>query len=303
MSETFELIAAEKADPNSRYPVSKMCAWLGVSTSGFYDHHNAGLSDRARRRTKIITHVRAAYRLGRGAYGVRRVHAVLARSDDPAVANCSLKLVRAVMTELGLAGCQPRGYKTTTRPDPDATGQPADLVGRDFTTDTPGSKLVGDITYIKTWQGWLYLATVIDCCTRQVIGWSMADHLRTSLVCDAISMAWTRGGVQPDAVFHSDRGSQYTSAEFAVHLGVLNLRGSMGRVGQCWDNALAESFFGALKNELVHRTVFPTRAKARRAIAEYIEVFYNRVRLHSALGYKTPDEIAQTYSQNAAKAA
>ena len=116
-------------------------------------------------------------------------------------------------------------------------------------------------------------------------------------------MAAGRGALQPEAVFHSDRGSQYTSTDFAILLGVLNLRGSMGRVGQCWDNALAESFFGALKNELVHRTIFPTRAKARRAIAEYIEVFYNRVRLHSALGYKTPAEIAQTYRQNAAKAA
>jgi len=303
MSEKFGLIAAEKADPTSRYPVIKMCGWLGVSTSGFYDHCNAVESDRARRRAKIITQVQATYRLGRGAYGVRRVHAVLSRSHDPEVASVSLNLVRAVMAELGLAGCQPRSYKTTTRPDPHATGQPADLVGRDFTTDTPGSKLVGDITYIKTWQGWLYLATVIDCCTRQVIGWSMADHMCSSLVCDAISMAAGRGALQPEAVFHSDRGSQYTSTDFAILLGVLNLRGSMGRVGQCWDNALAESFFGALKNELVHRTIFPTRAKARRAIAEYIEVFYNRVRLHSALGYKTPAEIAQTYRQNAAKAA
>jgi putative transposase len=303
MSEKFELIAAEKADPTSRCPVIKMCAWLGVSTSGFYDHCNAVETDRARRRTKIITHVQAAYRLGRGAYGVRRVHAVLARSEDPEVSSVSLKLVRAVMAELGLAGCQPQSYKTTTRPDPDATGQPADLVGGDFTAEQPGTKLVGDITYIKTWQGWLYLATVIDCCTRQVVGWSMAEHMRSSLICDAVSMAAARGSLEPDAVFHSDRGSQYTSTEFAVLLGDLNLRGSMGRVGQCWDNALAESFFGALKNELVHRMVFATRAKARRAIAEYIEVFYNRVRLHSALGYKTPDEVAQTYRQNAAKAA
>jgi putative transposase len=302
MSEKFQLIAAEKADPTSRYPVIKMCAWLGVSTSGFYDHYTAVQTNRARRRAKISVHVQAAYRVGRGAYGVRRVHAVLRRSDDPEVACCSLKLVRAVMTELGLAGCQPRAYKTTTRPDPEATGHPQDLLGGDFTAEQPGTKLVGDITYIRTWQGWLYLATVIDCCTREVIGWSMANHMRTSLVVDAISMAAPRG-VKPDAIFHSDRGSQYTSAEFAVHLGVLNLRGSMGRVGQCWDNALAESFFSALKNELVHRIVFSTHAKARRAVAEYIEVFYNRIRLHSALGYKTPHEIAQTYRQNIAEAA
>jgi transposase InsO family protein len=302
MSEKFDLIAVEKADPTSPYPVVKMCGWLEVSTSGFYDYLNAVETDRARRRTKIISHVRAAHEAGRGAYGVRRVHAVLGRCDDPEVASASLKLVRSVMAELGLAGCQPRAYKVTTRPDPDAPATPRDRVGRDFTADQPGTKLVGDITYIRTWEGWLYLATVIDCCTRQVVGWSMADHMRTSLVCDAITMAAGRSCLQSGAVFHSDRGSQYTSAEFAVHLGAFDLRGSMGAVGQCWDNALAESFFAALKTELVHRTVFPTRNHARRAIAEYIEVFYNRIRLHSALGYRTPDETAE-YHQNTANAA
>jgi transposase InsO family protein len=302
VSEKYAFIAAEKVNPSSPYPVVKMCDWLGVSTSGFYDHLNAVETDRARRRAKVITHVRAAYQAGRGAYGVRRVHAVLRRSLDAEVATVSMKLVRAVMADLGLAGCQPRAYKTTTHADRTATG-PADLVARDFTADRPGVKLVGDITYIKTWQGWLYLATVVDCHTRQVIGWSMADHMRTSLICDAISMAAGRGGLRPNAVFHSDRGSQYSSAEFAVQLGALNLRGSMGAVGQCWDNALAESFFSALKNELVYRTVFATRSKARRAVAEYIEVFYNRTRLHSGLGYRTPAEVAAEYHQNYAKAA
>ena len=302
MSEKYELIAAEKADSTSPYPVIKMCAWLQVSTSGFYDHENAVETDRARRRAKIITHLRAAYKAGRGAYGVRRLHAVLRRSHDLEVATASLKLVRSVMAELGLAGCQPRAYKTTTQADPTATG-PADLVRRDFTAERPGTKLVGDITYIRTWEGWLYLATVIDCHTRAVVGWSMADHMRTSLICDAISMAAGRGGLEPKAIFHSDRGSQYSSADFASHLGAFNLRGSMGRVGQCWDNALAESFFAALKNELVCRTVFATKTIARRAVAEYIEVFYNRTRLHSGLGYKTPAEVAAEYHQYAANAA
>jgi putative transposase len=208
VSEKFELVAAEKADPTSRYPLIKMCAWLGVSTSGFYDHCNAVETGRARRRAKIIIQVQAAHKAGRGAYGVRRIHAMLRRCDDPEVASCSEKLVRSVMGELGLSGCQPRGYKSTTRPDPEATGQPADLLGRDFTAEQPGTKLVGDITYLRTWQGWLYLATVIDCCTREVIGWSMADHMRTSLVVDAISMAAARGGLKRDAIFHSDRGSR-----------------------------------------------------------------------------------------------
>jgi transposase InsO family protein len=303
VSEKYELIAAEKADPTSAYPVIKMCVWLGVSTSGFYDRLDAIQTARQRRRAKIIIHVKAAYAAGRGAYGVRRVHAVLARSDDPEVASCSEKLVRSVMAELDLAGCQPRGYKTTTQPDPEPPTAPQDLVQRDFTADRPGVKLVGDITYIRCWTGWLYLATVIDCCTREVIGWSMADHMRTSLVCDAISMAAGRGYLEPNAIFHSDRGSQYTSIEYAAHLKDLDIQSSMGRVGQCWDDALAESFFGALKNEMIHRTVFSTKKHARRAVAEYIEVFYNRTRLHSSLDYKTPAEIAQTYRQNIAKAA
>jgi putative transposase len=298
----FAFIAAEKADPTSCYPVRSMCRWLHVSTSGFYDYCNAVETDRARRRAKLISHVQAAFTLGRGTYGVRRVQRVLHRSHDPEVASASEKLVRSIMAELGLRACQPRAYKTTTQPDPDASG-PADLVGRDFTAEQPGIKLVGDITYIKTWAGWLYLATVIDCHSREVVGWSMADHLRTSLVCDAITMAAGRGSVQPGAVFHSDRGSQYTSAEFRSHLGVFNLRGSMGAVGQCWDNAMAESFFAALKNELVYRTVFPTISKARRAVAEYIEVFYNRTRLHSGLGYKTPADVAAEFHQISANAA
>jgi len=266
VSEKFELIAAEKADPISVYPVTKMCIWLEVSTSGFYDHLNAVETDQARRRATVTVHVRAAHAAGRGAYGVRRVHQVLGRSHETEVASCSIGLVRSVMAALGLSGCQPRAYRTTTEADPDATGQPADLLNRDFSADRPGTKLVGDITYLRTWAGWLYLATVIDCCTREVVGWSMATHMRTSLVCDALSMAAARGGLAPGAIFHSDRGTQYTSAEFAVHLRVLNLRGSMGRRGQCWDNALAESFFGALKNELVYRTVFSTQAKRGRQL-------------------------------------
>ena len=303
MSEKYALIAAEKADPTSPYPVIKMCVWLEVSTSGFYDHCNALPSTRALRRTKITDYVWAAHKLGREAYGVRRVHAVLQRSDDPEVASVSENLVRAIMAELGLAGCQPRAYKTTTQPDPEPPTAPADLVGRDFTAEQPGTKLVGDITYIRSWTGWLYLATVVDCCTREVVGWSMATHMRASLVCDAVSMAAGKGKISAGAIFHSDRGSQYTSAEFTTHVRNLDMRSSMGRRGQCWDNALAESFFASLKNELVYRTVFASQDRARRAVAEYIEVFYNRIRLHSRLGYKTPAEVAHSFQQNTVKAA
>lgn len=303
MNEKFAFIAAEKADPTSPYPVTRMCAWLAVSPSGFYDWLTAETSARDRRRAKVTVHVKAAFAHGRGTYGVRRVHAVLARSSDPEIACASPGLIRAIMRENDLRACQPRAYKTTTVRDRAAAPTVTDHLDRDFTADAPGCKLVGDITYLRTWAGWLYLATVIDCHTKAVVGWSMAEHMRTELVCDALTMAANNITFAPGVVFHSDRGTQYTSAQYAEHLKTHGVTASMGRTGVCWDNAMAESFFGALKNELVHRTVFPTREKARTAVAEYIEVFYNRQRLHSALGYRTPAEVAEQYRQSIALAA
>ena len=148
---------------------------------------------------------------------------------------------------------------------------------------------------LVTWEGWLYLATVIDLHTKEVCGWAMADHMRTGLVCEALTMAHTHRPIDAGAVFHSDRGCQYTSSEFAAHLKSLQMVGSMGRVGVCWDNALAESFFASLKKELTHRTVYSTRKKARDAVAYYIEVWYNTLRLHSGLGYRTPLEAFEQY--------
>ena len=155
--------------------------------------------------------------------------------------------------------------------------------------------MVGDITYIPTWEGWLFLATVIDCATRKVAGWAMDDNYRTPLITAAIEMAARNLDLPADAVFHSDRGSNYTSAEFAAVLGRLGIRQSVGRTGICFDNSLAESFNAALKVERVHRTAYPTRKKAREDIARYIELRYNRTRLHSALGYRTPQEALDEY--------
>ena len=300
MSERFALIAAEQAggQKDELLSVSGMCAALGVSRSGFYAWAGSTPSARARRRAKIAAHVQAAFELGRGTYGVRRVHAVLARSTDPQVAGAGVDLVRVLMRERGLHACQPRAYKVTTIRDEDACPLIVDRVGRDFTAAAPGTKLVGDITYVRTWAGWLFLATVIDCHTKAVVGWSMAKHMRTDLICDALTMAAAKGGIADGAIFHSDRGTQYTSAQFAQHLKALHMVASMGRTGVCWDNAMAESFFAAVKNELIYRTVFTTRDQARAAIAEYIEVFYNRIRLHSALGYRTPAEVAHEYHRN-----
>jgi transposase InsO family protein len=165
----------------------------------------------------------------------------------------------------------------------------------------PGSgvKLVGDITYIRTWEGWVYLATVIDCFSKMVVGFAMADHMRTGLVTDALQAAIDAGGIQSNAIFHSDHGAQYTSEEFKAFLASNDMVGSMGKTGVCWDNAMAESFFASLKNEFVYRTVFPTRRKAVSGIAHWIEIWYNRSRLHSGIGYRTPVEVHDSYRDEA----
>lgn len=225
-----------------------------------------------------------------GTYGYRRVAAELARSGVRAGA----ELVRQIMRELGLRPCQPRPWRPVTTLAGDARAIP-DLVGRDFTAKRPGTKMVGDITYIKTWEGWLYLATVIDCATKEVIGYAMAEHMRAQLVCDALDMAFRNHNIHDGAVFHSDRGCQYTSQQFATRTGGLGVRRSMGRTGVCFDNAMAESFNAVLKIERVHRTTYPTREHARTDIARYIEFRYNRKRLHSGLGYKTPFEARQEF--------
>lgn len=189
-------------------------------------------------------------------------------------------------------------------PRPDEKAQVfADKLERDFAPEShrPGEALVGDITYLRTGQGWLYLATVIDLATRKVIGWQTAEHMRASLVGDALEMARTQGQAAPGAVFHSDHGSQYTSDEFVTYCTRNGFVQSMGRTGVCWDNAAAETFYAALKNEMYHQQVFHTRARARFAAAEYIEVFYNRRRPHSSLGYHTPAQAWTDAHTNAAE--
>lgn len=290
MSSKYEFIDGEKAN----YPLLSMCRWLGVSRSGFYEWWHRPASATARRRFWLAVQVRKAFVAGRGAYGYRRVHAVLGRRGI----EVGEELVRHLMARLGLVACQPRPWRLTTIAG--AEPAPSDLLAGDFTAEAPGQRFAGDITYIRTWEGWLYLATVIDLCTKEVVGWAMADHMRTELICDAITMAHSHRVIAHGAVFHSDRGSQYTSEEFALHLKLHGMVGSMGRTGVCWDNALAESFFASLKKELVYRTVFSTRKKAYQSIAEYIEIFYNRQRLHSGLGYRTPLEALTAHETRSA---
>lgn len=284
------MIDAEKAN----YPVAFMCRLLRVPRSSFYAWSTRVESATAARRRELGAAITAEFEASRQTSGCRRITAALnARGVE-----CSVGLVADLMRELGLAAVQPRAYKRTTVPGEETVVTP-DLIGRDFTTTGgPGERLVGDITYLRTGEGWLYLATVIDLTTRMVLGWQLAPHMRTSLITDALQMALDSGHVTPEAIFHSDRGTQYTSAEFAAFAAKNDVRRSVGRTGVCWDNAAAESFFATLKNEMYHRQSFPTRARARFAVAEYIEVFYNRRRLHSTLGYRTPFQ-ALTDHQNA----
>jgi putative transposase len=269
----------------------QMCGWLGVSKSGYYEWRSRPQPAAAKRRELLKIKIRALFEVNNEEYGYRRMHQVLVRGGE----ECCPELVRQLMRELGLEPCQPKPWRRSLTEQDGQAGPIPDLVNRDFTADKPGAKMVGDITYIWTWEGWLYLATVIDCATRKIVGWAMDDNYKTPLIVDAIQMAARNLDLPDGAVFHSDRGSNYTSAEFGRVLRELGIRQSVGRTGSCYDNALAESFFGALKNERVHRTQYPTRKHAMNDIARYIELRYNSQRLHSGLGYKTPNEVYNEY--------
>lgn len=293
MNVKYAFISSEEGN----YPISKMCLWAKVSRSGYYDWAGREPSATARRRQELGAVVRYSFHASDGTYGYRRVHAELCRWGWPA----DPETIRSIMRQEGLVACQPKPWRPTTTIAGDASGLP-DLLRRDFTADQPGCKLVGDITYIRTWEGWLYLATVLDCFSKKVVGYAMADHMRTELITDALGMAARNGHIRKDVtIFHSDRGTQYTSAEFAEYARNLGIIRSVGRTGVCYDNAWAESFNGTLKNERVNRTAYPTRRHARIDITRYIELRYNQKRLHSALGYQTPNEVETAwYTQNLA---
>jgi putative transposase len=296
VSDKFEFIDVECADNTATNTepapsIVKMCALLEVSRSGFYEWRGRPLSATAGRREELKFFINRSFDESDETYGYRRVHADLVDWGVP----CGPELVRSLMRELGLEPCQPRPWRfSLTESDGQAQHIP-DLLQRDFTADAPGNKMVGDVTYIETWEGWVYLATVIDCHTKSVIGWAMDDNYKTPLVEKAIEMAARNHDLTDQAIFHSDRGSNYTSARFAETLKRHKLRQSVGRTGICYDNAMAESFFAALKNERVHRTQYPTRAHAYRDIARYIELRYNSQRRHSGLQYRTPQQVHNEY--------
>ena len=283
----FPFIEAEKAGQGN---VAAACRLLEVSRSAYYNHtrhipSTHDLDDRA-----LTEQIKAIHAASRGTYGAPRVHQALRRDG----VRCAPKRVARLMRTEGLVGRCRRRWTKTTIPDPQVT--PVDLVKRAFGPGTVelDRVYVGDITYIRTWEGWLYLATVIDLASRRVVGWSMADHMHAELVCDALTMAIDTRRPARGLVFHSDRGTQYTSAEYRQLLAANGIVQSFSRPRQCWDNAVAESWFSTLKLELIDRQPWPTRAHTRRGVFEFIERFYNRLRLHSSLGFCSPAEYEAT---------
>ncbi len=289
----YELVAAEEA---SGYSVKMACAQLQISRSAYYEWKRRRPSAHELRDKELEEKIVRIHKASEGTYGAPRVHQELLREG----VRCARKRVARLMAKLGIVGRQKRKAKKTTEPDPNHVPVTGDLLGRKFrpAERAMNQAWVGDITYIRTWEGWLYLATVIDLASRRVVGFAMADHMRASLVCQAMEMALKARRPAPGVIFHSDRGSQYTSREFTALLAGQGVVQSLSRPRQCWDNAVAESFFGTLKVELIHRGTWPTRASARQAVFAYIEVFYNRRRLHSALGYRSPAQYeAETHPE------
>lgn len=282
----YTFIAGEKANHDCEWSVSEMCRVLAVSRSGFYDWETRPPSERELTDAMLAIEIEAIWECSARTYGSPRVHAWLRRQGF----GVSRKRVARIMREQGFEGESGRRKVRTTVVDRGATAA-EDRVRRDFNPTAPNVTWCGDITYLRTGEGWLYLATVIDLFSRRVIGWSLAEHMRTSLVADALETAVaTRGGHVDGVIFHSDRGCQYTSAEFGELCDRLGIVQSMGATGVCWDNAAAESFFGSLKRELAHRQRWATRAEARRAVIRWIEGWFNSRRLHSSLHYSTPIE-------------
>ncbi len=264
------------------YPVATLCRVLGVSSSGYYAWLERSPSKRVQANAALKSRIEKIHERSRGTYGSPRIHAELAAEGERVGRN----RVARVMREAGLEGASRRRGPRTTRRDRDAKPAP-DLVERDFVAAGPDRLWGADITYIPTWAGFLYLAVVIDAWSRRVVGWSMATHLRSELVLEALNMAlWQR---RPEAVVHhSDQGTQYTSIAFGLRCKEVGVRPSMGSAGDCFDNALCESFFATLECELLDRRRFRTQAEAKMAIFEFIEGWYNPHRRHSALDYESP---------------
>ena len=273
-----------------QFPVAFMCQELEVSRSGYYAWRQAAPSARATLDERLTALIVSICDKARGNPGVRRVRAGLAAAGH----HVSHKRVHRLMRAAGLRGRHPKAWRVTTVPGERPVPAP-DLIGRAFTAEQPNTRWCGDITYIKTWDGWAYLATVIDLHSRALVGWAIDTHMRTSLVTDALDMALENRQPPAGVVFHSDRGTQYTSREFDTYCRTKHITRSLGATGNCYDNAVSESFFATFKKELIHTRPWPDLARLKRESQDWFDNYYNTVRRHSTLGYLTPVEYELGY--------
>jgi len=287
VTDAYRFIAAEKAN----FPVSLMSRVLGVNRTAYHRWEGRAPSQRALEDAFLTERIRKIHGEFRGVYGSPRIHAELRMAHGIRV---SEKRVERLMREAGISGLieKKKGHTTIRVPGLRVAD---DLVERDFRPAAPNVLWVADITYLRTWQGWLYLAAVQDAFSRAIVGWSMADHMRAELVVDALQMGLARRKPDAGLIHHSDQGSQYVSLAFGQRARDAGIAMSMGSKGDCFDNAVAESFFATLKKELVHRRSWPTRQRLRSAVFDYIESFYNHERRHSTLGYLSPREFEKIY--------
>ena len=276
------------SDHQAEHDIGMMCRVLQISRSGYYTWKKRDVSDRAQADAELLVRIRAFHEASKGMYGAPRIHADL-RDEDIHVGR---KRVARLMKEAGIQGVSRRRFVKTTSRSPDQRAAP-DLVKRDFSASAPDELWVADITYIPTWAGFLYLAVVLDAWSRRIVGWKMANHLRSELVLDALEMA-VRQRQPVGVIHHSDRGTQYTSLAFGQRCGAAGVRPSMGSVGDSYDNAMCESFFATPEHELIRRSTCRTRAEAEMATFEFIEGFYNPRRRHSALDYQSPLRYEET---------
>jgi putative transposase len=274
-----------------------MCRLLGLSTSGYYAWNQRAPCVRSRRNAQLLEYIRVIHERSGRTYGAPRVHAQL---NQQGVA-VGYKRVARLMREAGLRGVSRRRWVCTTQRDRNAR-RAGDLVQRAFSAQAPDQLWVADITYIATWEGFLYLAVVLDVFSRKVVGWAMRTHLLTELVLSALDMALTARRPQ-EVIHHSDQGTQYTSVAFGARCEAAGVKPSMGSVGDCYDNAMCESFFATLECELLERCTFRTKAEAEAAVFQFLEGWYNTHRLHSSLGYVSPIDYERAYHQNPASPA
>jgi len=290
----FGFVLAKKAE----HSISIMCRVLEVSRSGYHAWVGRSPSARAVQDARLTARIAVLHTLRRGVYGSPRIWADLVLDDGERLGR---KRVERLMREAGLSGRITRKWKATTIRVP-GVRVADDLLDRDFTASGPNQRWVADITYLRTWQGWLYLVAVQDLYSRRIVGWAMADHMRAELVVDALQMALARRRPAPGLIWHSDQGSQFVSLAFGQQARAAGIAQSMGSRGDCWDNAVAESFFATIKKELIHRRSWPTRAELSTEVFDYIETFYNRQRRHSTLGQLSPVEFeTSTLSQDGAE--